>query len=225
MCKVLITSGGTSVKIDAVRSITNMSTGRFGSEIAREFVDFGCDTVYVVSKNGKRPLLRPQDFGTDVYKEYVYDDYYEYKDQLYKAIVTERPDMVILAAAVSDYVVKNPSQEKISSDTNLTIELEPAPKIISGLKRDFPWIKLVGFKLLVDSSFSSLVKAAIKSIETNNCDMVVANDLTSIKNGKHEIVIVQKTDKDYDVYSYDSSQARRVFDHCFNILADEVELY
>ena len=45
--KILITSGGTKVPIDDVRSITNMSSGKFGAEIAAIFTSQKNKVVYL----------------------------------------------------------------------------------------------------------------------------------------------------------------------------------
>ena len=49
---ILITSGGTSEKIDQVRSITNHSTGQLGKMIAERFLDAGFPVTLVTSPNG-----------------------------------------------------------------------------------------------------------------------------------------------------------------------------
>lgn len=55
-----------------------------------------------------------------------------------------------------------------------------------------PNVKLVGFKLLVDSKSDDLLKAAQDSIKNNGCDLVVANDLRALKAGNHKILLVSK---------------------------------
>jgi phosphopantothenoylcysteine synthetase/decarboxylase len=113
------------------------------------------------------------------------------------------PDLVILAAAVSDYDVANVMDGKIRSGGNLNIQLEPTPKLIGEIKKVLPSCKLVGFKLLVDSTEEELLAAARKSIDENHCDLVVANDLRDIKAGKHRLLLVYPKHehyKDYDGY-------------------------
>ena len=54
--KILITSGGTKIKIDMVRSITNMSKGTFGSKIATEFLRYDNEHVtFLHAKDSKLP--------------------------------------------------------------------------------------------------------------------------------------------------------------------------
>jgi len=74
----------------------------------------------------------------------------------------------------------------------LTIQLRPAEKVISKVKEWAPDAVLVGFKLLVGCTKEELIKAAVSSIETNGCDLVIANDLNSLKAGNHQVWLVDK---------------------------------
>jgi phosphopantothenoylcysteine synthetase/decarboxylase len=209
--KVLITSGGTKVPIDPVRNISNMSKGTFGSKIATACLDQGHEVHYLISKGGETPFLLRCDFANmadhiiareiieekikwsqfvlPLYKEYQYQDYDDYRQQLEKLVQQISPDVVVLSAAVSDYVVE-PSPNKIRSTDELTIQLKPAEKIISKIKSWCPTCKLIGFKLLVGESEEKLIEAARESIRKNGCDSVIANDLNSLKSGNHEVIAV-----------------------------------
>jgi phosphopantothenate---cysteine ligase (CTP) len=213
--KVLLTSGGTKVPIDTVRSITNMSRGTFGSKIARQLLR--CDNVnliYLGAKEFRMPFSIRIDFAevnqenvqvlsdrllelayeylcnSKRYKQYTYKTFNEYTELLEKLIKEEKPDVVVLAAAVSDYVVADPMEGKIRSGGDLTIELKHAPKLIGKVKKWLPDCHLVGFKLLVNSTDDELIESARKSLEQNGCDFIVANDLRDIRAGKHRLLIV-----------------------------------
>lgn len=208
--KILVTSGGTKIPIDKVRDITNMSKGTFGSKIASELLKLGHEVIFFKAKNSKSPfqlecnLFRTIAVDLDIinkkiefvkqyysrYTELEYVTFNEYKDILERIIKFNRPDIVMLAAAVSDYGVENPHDGKIRSNDLLTIKLVQLPKIIHLVKTWHPNCKLVGFKLLVGSKEYELVDAAKRSIAENGCDMIVANDLADIKNGKHKVHLV-----------------------------------
>ena len=82
---------------------------------------------------------------------------------------------------------------KISSyENNLVVVLKPTPKIISIIKDISPSTFLVGFKLLDGVSKNQLIDVAQKLRDKNNCDLVVANDLSSIRNGNHIAYIIDK---------------------------------
>ena len=214
--RILITSGGTKVPIDRVRHIANMSSGTFGSQIATEFLLDGHEVIFFAAKNSKTPFSVRGDMhedpegtrqrlhdvdslqrvcGEHQYSQQFYTDYLSYFTGLKMLIHNQQPDIIILAAAVSDYGVVDPVDGKIRTSDEMSIELEPLPKVISEIKKWSPDCKLVGFKLLVDSTDSELIANARKSIESNRCDMVVANDLRDIKQDNHRLTIVKPDEK------------------------------
>ena len=85
------------------------------------------------------------------------------------------------------------SNSKISSNCDdLVIKLKKTPKIISLIKNISPQTFLVGFKLLDGVSEKQLLDTAINLKSKNNCDMVVANDLSHIRQGEHKAYIVDQ---------------------------------
>jgi phosphopantothenate---cysteine ligase (CTP) len=215
---ILITSGGTKVKIDRVRHIGNMSTGTFASRIAQEALKAGHDVHFLMAKRSKTPfnmsetvediqMYNSYEEYKEKYEVWHYEYFEDYLAQLSLLSKTDDFDAVILAAAVSDYGVDNYVDGKIRSSDEMVIRLKPLPKIIGMCKDWFGKAKLIGFKLLVDSSDIELTDAAKKSIEVNRCDLVVANDLRDIQNNKHKLLLVSrsgiekcKSDKDNPNY-------------------------
>ena len=187
----LITSGGTKVPIDMVRSITNMSRGTFGSQIADAALEHFWEVTFLHAVGSVTPKhywdtcsfapFHPVTFVT-------FDDYQRELDKQLK----KKPDIIILAAAVSDYGVENYVDGKIRSNGDLVIRLKPLPKLISTVRKKCPKSVLCGFKLLVNSHYYELVAACKASIETNKCDLVVGNDLRDIKSDNHTLTIVNK---------------------------------
>jgi len=114
------------------------------------------------------------------YYEQNYTTLYNYLESMRSMCDTYEYDVVVLAAAVSDFVVANYVDGKIRSKDALNIKLKPAPKIISEIQTRQPNAHLVGFKLLVNSDPKDLIQAAQQSIETNKCSLVIANDLSDI---------------------------------------------
>ena len=207
--KVLITSGGTKIPIDKVRDITNMSTGTFGTRIAEEILRRGHKVAFFRAKNSKSPMrivadvnsgnMSPKQYSiwynerrlwTELYREMEYSTFEQYERGLSIFIGCEKPDVIVLAAAVSDYAVENPFNGKIRSNDMLTIHLTSLPKIINKVKGWAPYAKLIGFKLMVGSRSDDLISAARTSCIENECEFVVANDLEDIKGGKHKLTLV-----------------------------------
>src|SRR5579871_3727678 len=118
--RILITSGGTTIPIDPVRSISNSSSGRFGAALAHHALLAGAAVTYLVSMQGQSPFSYPVDFYQgaardaqcqavialrqfaeyyqDRYCEYRYYHFNDYATQLKKLVEQEQPDIVILAA-------------------------------------------------------------------------------------------------------------------------------
>lgn len=217
MKKIVITAGGTSEKIDNVRKITNSSSGKLGMTIANHLLKENDDLIiyYVCSRNSLRPLDKR-------IKVIEIDDTISLKNKIENLLLNEKIDYFIHSMAVSDYMtdyvttierikasIKNTSNleeafsnikiingNKISSyEDNLVIVLKQTPKIISIIKDLSPQTYLVGFKLLDGVSKEELISVAKKLRDKNNCDLVVANDLATIRNGEHIAYIIDKNNE------------------------------
>lgn len=207
---ILITSGGTKIPIDSVRSITNMSRGTFGAKIAKQCLNDGHEVDFLTHKSAKTPFKTEIDLGQTIdyidlmnkqlwaqltlprYHETQYDTFWEYAAELEK-LVKKGPDAIILACAASDYEAANVLNGKARTSTQANIELQSLPKLISKIRHDWKYAGiLIGFKLLVGSTEQELAEAAHKSVVENGCDFVVANDLNDIKAGNHKIMVVDK---------------------------------
>ena len=202
MKKIVITAGGTSEKIDNVRKITNSSSGKLGMTIANHLLKENDDLIiyYVCSKNSLRPL-------DERIKVIEIDGTISLKNKIENLLLNEKIDYFIHSMAVSDYMtdyvttierikasIKNGN--KISSyEDNLVIVLKQTTKIISIIKDLSPQTYLVGFKLLDGVSKEELISVAKKLRDKNKCDLVVANDLVTIRNGEHIAYIIDKNNE------------------------------
>lgn len=218
--RVLITSGGTKVPIDSVRDITNMSSGTFGSKIARQFLLAGHDVTFFRARDSKSPFKFEWDFvkqgvGHEYidclefyrsywrnYSEREFRNFDDYESGLWELLGGSRFDIVLLAAAVSDYGVV-PVEGKIRSGGDLRIDLFPYPKLISQVRERCPDVCLVGFKLLVGSTDEQLREAVLGSIAVNDCDLVVGNDLSHIRANGHVLYLGSKRSGVVDVFCDD----------------------
>ena len=216
MKKIVITAGGTSEKIDNVRKITNYSSGKTGKAIADEFLkDENTFIYYICTKDAARPT-------SDRVKIIEIEGTMELKTAVEMVLITDSIDYFIHSMAVSDYMkdyvttvekikysithnddideafrnIEVIEGNKLSSyENSLVIVLRPTPKIISLIKKISPSTLLVGFKLLDGVSKEKLINVATKLRDKNNCDLVVANDLSTIKEGNNKAYIVDKEDK------------------------------
>ena len=172
--KVLITCGPTWIPIDAMRVISNQSTGTLGQMIAEDFAKAGAKVTLL-----EGPVTRELKSKTIKILKFVFFDEFA---GLIKKELKKKVDICIHAAAVSDYKLKKPGRKKISSQLrSLKLELIPTQKIIHLIKRLNPKLFLVGFKLE-----SKITKAAAKRksqalFQKSKCDLVVANSLQGQK--------------------------------------------
>ena len=120
--KILITAGPTYEAIDAVRGITNRSSGKMGYAIAQAALEMGAEVTLV---SGPTALARPQGAQcVDV----------QSAAQMFEAVKQHvgSCDIFIGVAAVADYRVAQPSAQKIKkSAAPLTLELVPNPDILA----------------------------------------------------------------------------------------------
>lgn len=177
--KILITSGGTKVPIDDVRFIGNMSSGKYGAEIAEEFHLKLYDTVYLYAKHGKAPkIVNWSDSPRCTQVEF--NDYFDYLELSQN--FARQSDIIISAAAVSDYIVDKTAGKISSGEEELVIRLRKAQKVLPLLRIAAPNSLIVGFKLLVSPTDEDKHRA-IQKVFDNGADLVVYNDLTEIRKG------------------------------------------
>ena len=216
---IVITSGGTIEPIDKVRKITNNSSGRLGSLIADKLLENKLVKItYICTRKSIKPTM--VNFTNNL-KIVEIETVNDLKTTVEKLLKEERVDYFIHAMAVSDYYVDyvstaniltenfkntndikneilNPTNKldnssKLSSEEdNLIVVLKKSPKIINLIKKISPNTKLIGFKLLENVSKEELINVAIKLKDKNNCDYVVANDLSKISKDFHEAFIINK---------------------------------
>ena len=165
--KVIITSGPTREAIDPVRFISNRSSGRQGTEIARAFADRGAEVVFITGPAEHEPTV-----GARVVRV-------ESADEMLKAVSSELPaDVGVFAAAVSDWkaAAASPSKIKKAQGTRgLKLDLVENPDILAAVSgmEDRPAL-VVGFAAETDS----LERNALAKLDRKGCDWIVANDVS-----------------------------------------------
>ncbi len=90
----------------------------------------------------------------------------------------QKLDIVILAAAASDYTLEKPHKTKINSDLlRISLKLKRVPKMINDVKKIQNDVFLVGFKAETNVSRKDLIDKAREKITQASCDLVIANDI------------------------------------------------
>ena len=191
--RILITSGPTRANIDAVRYISNRSSGRLGCRIAIEALALGARVTVIAGPEsavpGKDELSREEWERLRVIPiETVYDLLQAMEKEL---TAHERYDAVVHAMAVLDYVPEKEESGKVSSrKQSWTLRLVRTPKVIQQIKVWSPRTFLVGFKLEVGKSEERLREIGTAAMRQNRADLVVVNDLTKIHDEEHPAIIL-----------------------------------
>lgn len=194
--RILLTMGGTKEPIDAVRFISNASSGRMGLCLADCAYAKGYDVVIISTvKIENRP-----------YKITYVNSALEMSDAVEKNF--KNADYLIMAAAVADYRVKNPSAAKISKENTgktLTLELVQNPDILKNMgkiKKDNQ--KTIGFSLGTEN----LIETAKAKLIAKNADFIVANNAkVALDTDENEVWI---TDKAGNIYYIEKNSKENV---------------
>ena len=167
--KVLMTAGPTIEYIDPVRVITNLSSGKTGVLLASELISAGAKVTLIYGPGNEVPPKGAKIINVKTNKEML---------DTTKKELEKKYNIVIMAAAASDYTPEKPSKSKIKSNKKeLTIRLKKAPKIIDYVKKSQKNTLLVGFKAETNISKSALIKSAKTKLKESNADLIIANDI------------------------------------------------
>jgi phosphopantothenate-cysteine ligase/phosphopantothenoylcysteine decarboxylase/phosphopantothenate--cysteine ligase len=202
--KLLVTAGNTQTPIDRVRCLTNIFTGRTGSQIAHAAAARGhAVTLFTSHPEIMRELAAPH--APAPWHVENYRTFEELHYLMAAAVGRDEFDAIVHAAAVGDYHLEgtyvpvagtsfdvehgawhgtnprlaNVSAGKVkSSHPELWLRLTPTPKLVDLIRQ--PWgFKgiLVKFKLEVGLSRDELLAVAENSRQQSAADLMVANTL------------------------------------------------
>ncbi|MGC8737467.1 MAG: bifunctional phosphopantothenoylcysteine decarboxylase/phosphopantothenate--cysteine ligase CoaBC [Candidatus Hydrogenedens sp.] len=163
--KILITSGPTQEPIDPVRYISNRSSGKMGKALAMEALRRGAK-VTVISGPASEPLpYQAEKIFVRTAKE------------MYEETIRRFPeyDIFIGSAAVADYAIKDPTDEKHKRNGSMRyLELIPNPDIIKKLGEiKKPEQITIGFA----AETHHLIEYAQEKLKRKNLDLIVANQV------------------------------------------------
>ena len=184
--KILMTAGPTIEYIDPVRVITNQSSGKTGVLLASELISAGSKVTLVYGPGIEKPPKGAKVIRVSTSKE-MYD--------AVKKEMKKKFDVVIMNAAVADYIPEKPSKKKINSTQNkIKISLKKVPKIIDQIKKIQKNVILIGFKAEANVTKKELIVLAKKKLKESNSDMIIANDIGSPRYKKNpnynEVLVV-----------------------------------
>ena len=163
--KVLISAGPTIEQLDPVRYISNHSSGKMGYSLAETALSLGAEVKLISGPTNQ-----------SISSENIKIVHIKTGNELLEAIRNDynNSDIVIMAAAVSDYKPIEFSEKKIKKDNNeLNIKFEKTTDILFELGQNKKNQILVGFALENNNELSN----AINKLEKKNLDLIVLNSL------------------------------------------------
>jgi phosphopantothenoylcysteine decarboxylase/phosphopantothenate--cysteine ligase len=177
---VVVTSGPTSESIDPVRVLTNRASGRTGRAVAKACYVRGADVTLV------------HDGETVPYADVLS---VESAAEMLDAVrsVAGEADALVSAAAIGDYTVET-APEKIRSGGELTLELDPTPKLIDTVRGEHPELPIVGFKLETGGGDEAMIERARETLRRADLSFVVANDASVMGSETTRVLLVGPDD-------------------------------
>ncbi len=206
---VLVTAGPTQEPIDAVRFISNRSSGKMGYALAEAAAARGARVVLV---SGPAPLPAPP--GVTLVRVRT-------AAEMRSAVLDhlDAATIVAKAAAVADYHLAHPSPGKVKKTAaRTTLELDPTPDILAEVGARKGDRLLIGFA----AETENLVQEARRKLASKNCDMVVANmvgrDGAGFESDENEVVLVMRSGEPIPLERAPKrSIADLIFDHALRL--------
>lgn len=168
--RVLVTAGPTREYIDAIRFISNPSSGKMGVAIAEEALTRGAEVTLIYGRGTAKPPLNVKLINVETTEEMLSAVINELKSSKY--------DIFISTAAVLDYGPENVVDQKTPSGLReWTIKLRCLPKVVCEARRVDPGVFIVGFKAEYKISKEELIEKAYRKLKESNLNLIVANDV------------------------------------------------
>jgi phosphopantothenoylcysteine decarboxylase/phosphopantothenate--cysteine ligase len=159
---ILVTAGPTEEPLDPVRFLSNRSSGKMGYALADAAAARGARVILI---SGPVSLAAPR--GVETMRVIT-------AAEMRSAVLSRLPEstIVVKAAAVADYTVREPAAGKIKKTGGpLTLELVPTRDILFEVGRIKGDRLLIGFA----AETGNVLQEAQRKLEAKNCDMVVGN--------------------------------------------------
>lgn len=208
--RVLVVTGSTVEDIDAMRVVTNKSTGRTGVALAREAFRLGADvTVWFGHGHTQMP------------EHLACERFVTVEDLVDKAPDAGEHDWVLLPAAISDFR-GDPAAGKRDSGEEQSLELVPTPKVLPELREALDQAgnegRLVAFKAEAGKTEDELVDKATRFAKENDADAVVANRLEDVDVDDTRVHVVRDGDPPRSFEGTKDDVARELLLHLAEVL-------
>jgi len=161
---VLVTAGGTREPIDPVRYIGNRSSGKMGYALAEAALRRGAKVILISAPTALKPPARAEYIPVHTAAE------------MRNAVMAnlECSTIIIKAAAVADFTVRNAADHKMKRKGPVTLELEPTPDILAEVAAKKGSRIVIGFAAETENGLEN----ARKKLESKFLDAIVLNDVS-----------------------------------------------
>jgi phosphopantothenoylcysteine decarboxylase/phosphopantothenate--cysteine ligase len=209
--RVLVTAGGTHEPLDSVRFIGNLSSGKMGLALAREAMRRGAEVTVVAANIRRRePGMAWRDVTT--------------VEALRDEVLREaaEADVLIMAAAVSDFTPAAPEREKIRRSSGVrSIELAPTPDVLRAVREQNPDLFMVGFA----ATHGDPASDAREKLRKKGADIVVGNDISREGVGfgaeENEVYVVTGRGERFVPRATKADVAQRILDDVLALIDEE----
>ncbi len=183
MPRILVTAGPTRESIDAVRYLSNRSSGKVGLAIVEAALGLEWPVTLLLGPGTEyppsHPLLKTLSFTT--------------ANELQTLLEAKWPesDILVMAAAVADFRPKCPlAGVKMKREGALTLDLEPVEDLLAGLAASStPGQIRIGFAL---EDPQDLLERAGRKLRTKDLDLIVANPLSTMDSDSIEATLIHR---------------------------------
>jgi phosphopantothenoylcysteine decarboxylase / phosphopantothenate---cysteine ligase len=182
--KVLIIGGATTEPIDDIRIITNRSSGKTAIALAINAFERGANVKLWYGH------------ATEPVPSYISCKNYETVKDLLRLIKTVRSkqfDIVIVCAAIANYIPKKQKGKIPSGGDKLTLELMQAPVVLSSLRSSLPDVRLIAFK--TEEKKVNVKRKTQQLLKKYHLDGAVGNTLAGFGTKENEILLLTKKGK------------------------------
>mgnify|MGYP001337414606 FL=1 len=211
--KILVTAGPTYEAIDPVRYISNHSSGKMGFEIAKKASDLGAEVFLISGPSNQKISTRSINLINVVSSKDMHEEVIKYYSEV---------DIVIMAAAVSDFKPKEFSNKKIKKDNiQPKMELEKTKDVLLELGRLKKNQFLVGFALENENE----IENSLKKLKNKNLDLIILNSLNDKGAGfgteTNKITIINSKEEKTD---FDLKDKSEVAEDILNFIMSQINV-
>jgi phosphopantothenoylcysteine decarboxylase/phosphopantothenate--cysteine ligase len=183
--KVIVTAGPTREYLDPVRFISNRSSGRMGYAIANAALRRGADVTLISGHSSLNPPKGVNFISVETTADML--------DAVNKEL--NLSTVLIMSAAVSDFMPSKKSKKKIEKSGKLLLSLNQTPDILSEIEKRGNKPFIIGFA----AETGGRIERAEKKLKEKNMDMIIFNDVTEAGSGfdveTNRVVIIDKEKK------------------------------